>query len=120
MLVRVIGVASVVNKFGRIATDADGKAEKALETVGEASMAEIKRLAPVDTGAYRDSINMGKRKNTVIIGTSAPQGARLEFGFGGPDSLGRIFPVRPQPHFGPVADQIGGRLETELMRELGF
>ena len=83
-------------------------------------MAEIKSLAPVDSGAYRDSINMGQQKNVVIIGTSAPYGARLEFGYGGPDSLGRVFPVNPQPHFGPVADQLGARLETELMRSLGF
>lgn len=120
IFVRIVGATRTINWLLNAREKAAEAAEKASLTVGDAALAEIKRLAPVDTGKYRDSINMGRQGKAVIIGTSEPYGARLEFGFGGPDSMGRVFPVNPQPHFGPVADQLGARLETEIMRELGF
>lgn len=39
-----------------------------------------------------------------FVGTNAPQGPRLEFGFVGVDSLGRHYDQPPYPHFGPAAD----------------
>lgn len=61
------------------------------------------------TGQYRASINAEYRISATdavaSIGTNAPQGRRLEFGFVGPDSLGRIYNQPPFPHFGPAIDK---------------
>lgn len=62
------------------------------------------------TGDYRRSISMSVESTpgstTVIVGTNAPQGRRLEFGFNGVDSLGRSYNQPPFPHFGPALDEI--------------
>lgn len=61
------------------------------------------------TGDYRRSISRQTSRSvgriTVEVGTNAPQGRRLEFGFWGlSDSLGRLFHQPAYPHFGPAAD----------------
>lgn len=64
----------------------------------------------VITGDYRRSIHRDVRLTPggaeVDVGTNAPQGARLEYGFHGTDSLGRSFDQPPRPHFRPAADSI--------------
>lgn len=42
----------------------------------------------------------------AIVGTNKPQGRRLEYGFTGADSLGRVYDQPPFPHVGPAADEI--------------
>lgn len=41
-----------------------------------------------------------------INGTNRDQGRRLEFGFVGADSLGRVYNQPPYPHVGPAVDEI--------------
>lgn len=43
------------------------------------------------------------------IGTNAPQGRRLEFGFTGTDSLGRHYNQPPLAHWRPMADFIDAK-----------
>ncbi|WP_327123006.1 HK97 gp10 family phage protein [Streptomyces sp. NBC_01727] len=43
---------------------------------------------------------------TAIVGTAKPQGRRLEFGFVGPDSLGRVYNQPPYAHVGPAVETI--------------
>lgn len=65
------------------------------------------------TGEYRRSIQMKMEVGplpgdvTSIIGTNAPQGRRLEWGFVEIDSIGRHYNQPPYPHFGPTIDEIG-------------
>lgn len=39
-----------------------------------------------------------------VVGTNKPQARRLEFGFIGADSLGRVYNQPPYPHLGPAVD----------------
>lgn len=76
----------------------------------------------VITGDYRRSIS-GQVIETgprVLgqIGTNAAQGRRLEFGFFGPDSLGRVFAQRPRPHFQPSVGEVGELAVRETTSEL--
>jgi hypothetical protein len=62
------------------------------------------------TGDYRRSISFVLDLTDGVFaeaGTNKPQGRRLEFGFGGTDSLGRHFDQPPFPHFGPAIDRYG-------------
>lgn len=73
------------------------------------------------TGDYRRSIHLqvyaeGFGKVTAAVGTNKPQGARLEFGFAGVDSLGRVYDQPPYPHFGPAFDLIAPRYESAMER----
>ncbi|GAA2084471.1 hypothetical protein GCM10009759_03530 [Kitasatospora saccharophila] len=65
----------------------------------------------VQSGDYRRS--WGTEVRTVpggveaIVGTNRPQAARLEYGFVGADSLGRVYNQPPFPHVGPSVDRVG-------------
>jgi hypothetical protein len=62
------------------------------------------------TGDYRRSwtheISTNGLTVEAIIGTNKPQARRLEFGFVGVDSLGRIYNQPPYPHVGPAVEEI--------------
>ncbi|MFF3272774.1 hypothetical protein ACFYWU_17880 [Streptomyces chrestomyceticus] len=72
----------------------------------------------VITGTYRASwcadVQAAGPVVVAEVGTSAPQGRRLEFGFVGVDSLGRHYAQPPFPHLGPAVDQAGPVLVREL------
>ncbi|MET8956711.1 HK97 gp10 family phage protein [Streptomyces sp. NPDC004129] len=43
---------------------------------------------------------------SAVVGTNKPQARRLEYGYIGPDSLGRIFDQPPYPHVGPAVETV--------------
>lgn len=43
---------------------------------------------------------------TALIGTNAPQGRRLEYGFTGVDAIGRHYDQPPYPHARPALDSV--------------
>lgn len=49
-----------------------------------------------------------------LIGTTAPQGRRLEFGFTGTDRLGRHYNQPPYPHVAPALDAFGRQIDGQL------
>lgn len=77
----------------------------------------------VITGDYRRSISgqvvaIAGSRITGQIGTNAAQARRLEFGFFGPDSLGRQFAQSPRPHFAPAVPEIGALAEREFTEQI--
>jgi hypothetical protein len=52
---------------------------------------------------------------SATVGTDAPQARRLEYGFVGPDRIGRVFNQPPFPHVGPAVD----RTLPEYVQALG-
>jgi hypothetical protein len=60
----------------------------------------------VISGDYRDSWQPTTVRRlpygaACVFGTNQPQGRRLEFGFVGDDSLGRVYDQKPFPHVQP-------------------
>ncbi|MFD9004387.1 hypothetical protein ACFV0T_26100 [Streptomyces sp. NPDC059582] len=74
----------------------------------------------VITGAYRSSWQAHPRGlphgAMCTLGTNAPQGRRLEWGFTGIDSLGRSYDQPPFPHVEPAIPFI----ESTLMASMRF
>lgn len=88
--------------------------------VGEAASAfeqEAKAIVPIDTGLLRDSIHIEHREDTdrrqvmavtpVVEaenpwGIDPPYARRIEYGFVGADSLGRVYNQPPQPYMRPA------------------
>ena len=72
------------------------------------------------TGDYVRAISLsfgadtldGGRAFSADVYTNSAQGARLEYGFIGPDSLGRLFKKSPFPHFMPAADTVEPKFQA--------
>ncbi|MGW5529386.1 hypothetical protein [Streptomyces xanthochromogenes] len=97
---------------------------KAVAHTGELGLARIRggasgRPGPnVITGTYRNSWQSVTTATPYgaqcTIGTNAPQGRRLEFGFVGADARGRVYNQSPFPHVQPALGYIGQTLQSEL------
>lgn len=57
---------------------------------------------------------------TVSVGSDAPQMMRLENGFVGQDSLGRVYEQPPYPHFRPAADEMEATYEEYMAQVVDF
>lgn len=111
-------MATGVNGADQFAADlmaAAAEIEAGNAAVVKATAKELVKLvrerAPVgDTGDYRDSWRtepkIRRGEVTVSVFTEAPQAARLEYGFHGIDSLGRVYDVAPQAHQQPANDVV--------------
>lgn len=117
----MLGAMDVMQRLERIRGEVGTKTETSLEKSASWAQRAVKVLAPVDTGAYRDSIMLEQVGPTHFeIYSDAPYGARLEYGFDGVDSLGRRVSQAPRPHWGPVADVLPGYVVTQLSQELEY
>lgn len=71
------------------------------------------------TGAYRRSwhhtVTVTPTEVSGRVGTSQPQGPRLEYGFVGADRLGRVYNQQPYAHVGPAVE----RTDPEFLVALG-
>lgn len=114
----------LADRLDRAATRVGPVIHRAVTHTGTLGQARIRgnasgRPGPnVITGQYRNSWEVVARSlphgAQCTIGTNAPQGRRLEFGFVGPDSLGRIYNQPPFAHVGPAIDYIGSMLLMEM------
>ena len=72
----------------------------------------------VITGDYRRSIGLVLTNvngvPAAVVGTNAPQGRRLEYGFVGTDSLGRHYNQGPLPHWEPDLERTADELEKAV------
>lgn len=114
-----------------------GKAEAELTAAGlgvlQFGVAEVRRNASgrpgprIVTGNLLGSIRSDWRISGDVfegqIGTNAVYARRLEFGFVGPDSLGRVYNQPPYPFMNPAVPAIRARLiaaSGEAARQVRF
>lgn len=103
--------------------------ERRMRHVATVGVARIRQNASgrpgpnVITGRYRASWRSETRGipngAECTIGTDAPQGRRLEFGFVGPDSLGRVYNQPPFPHVQPALGFIEDTLHEQMRAVAG-
>lgn len=89
----------------------NGNASNAVYTTATQYAGDVAKnsATPVDTGQYRNSIRADKPISenggpVCYVGSPMPQTRRLEFGFVGPDKLGRAYNQAPRPHWRPTFD----------------
>jgi HK97 gp10 family phage protein len=120
-----------VSDLGRFKTDAEKIAASlqkneraAVMAGGMAYQRDVQRIAPVDTGQYRASIRTDAGEDmfrpVALIGTPMPQACRLEYGFFGPDKLGRVYNQKPRPHWRPPFDQNKAQYAAIMIARLGM
>jgi hypothetical protein len=66
------------------------------------------------TGDYRRSWTTRHYGGASTVATNKPQARRLEFGFQGPDRLGRVYNQPPYPHVGPAVDETVPGYQADL------
>lgn len=116
-------MSQVVDYAGRLARAATKvRPDPVAKRLGTILLARTRAYASgrpgpnVITGAYRSSIRVRYEGNPAagtvmaVVGSDAPQAARLEFGFRGVDSLGRKYDQPPFPHFSRALDDIDRQL----------
>ncbi|MFC9736223.1 HK97 gp10 family phage protein [Streptomyces hydrogenans] len=101
-------------------TITSGVAHTAMVGIGHIRANASGRPGPnVITGRYRSSWEPDRGRRIpygaeCTIGTSKPQGRRLEFGFTGYDSIGRYYEQPPFPHVGPAIPVIEATLKDQM------
>jgi hypothetical protein len=75
----------------------------------------------VDFGNYINSIatqlaSSNQTEAFAEVGTGAEQALRLEFGFMGRDSIGRLYNQLPRPHFRPAYDNNIEKIKATIQR----
>ncbi|MFE5296985.1 HK97 gp10 family phage protein [Streptomyces sp. NPDC056632] len=128
--------ASAYSNAGQIAAQFDSRAASTLPQVTaivqhHAMLLETRIKAKASgrpgpnasTGDYRRSwtheVYTDGVTVTATVGTNKPQARRLEYGYVGPDSLGRIFNQPPYPHLGPAVEEIRPLLLSALAGSTG-
>ena len=129
--VHVIGAEDLAAKFRALAEDIKGPALEAATRAAALPVLNQVRITepeggrtPYKTGTYRRSFEMETAEKTaerctVVVGTDAPQARRLEYGFVGPDKLGRVYNQAPRPHIRPALDENRGAAVNEFRAAIG-
>ncbi|MDX2999140.1 HK97 gp10 family phage protein [Streptomyces scabiei] len=114
----------LADKLDHAATRIGPAVARAVQHTGTLGQARIRgnasgRPGPnIITGAYRNSWQADTRRipygAICTLGTRAPQGRRLEFGFTGIDSLGRHYNQPPFPHVQPALPFIEQALRSSM------
>lgn len=75
------------------------------------------------TGTLRRSIHVEPAERTatrvvVAVGTDEPYARRIEYGFNGPDRLGRVFHQPARPYLRPAVDKNRATVKAEVIGAL--
>lgn len=119
----VDGLESLLSAFDEIAKTLQKRQETAVMQAGLAYQHDVQAYPPpVDTGQYRAGIRTELSSEygvpVALIGSPAPQACRLEFGFIGADSLGRIYHQAARPHWRPALDYNREKYQNIIVEEL--
>ena len=129
--VHVIGAGDLAETFRALADDIKGPALEAATRAAALPVLNQVRITepeggrtPYKTGTYRrgwhlETVVKTPERCTVIVGNDQPQGPRLEYGFVGADSLGRVYNQAARPHIRPALDENRGAAVDEFRTAIG-
>lgn len=100
----VTGIDEVIQALQEFEGAIDQEVETALMSSALLVENAAKPLAAYESGTLRRSITHEIQGGDAIVGPSAevPYAARIEFGFSGADSLGRVYNQAAQPYMRPA------------------
>lgn len=122
----VKGGKDLAKAFASLADDIRGPALEAATRAAALPVLNQVRITvpeggrtPYKTGTYRrgwhlETVEKTPERCTVIVGNDQPQGPRLEWGFVGPDKLGRVYNQAARPHIRPALDENRGAAVDEF------
>lgn len=107
----VSGALLVVNDAKGRAPYVTGNLRRSIHVGGEGS---VGGLDGDTTGTDIGGQAVGRNSVEVSVGTNVEYAARLEFGFAGADSLGRVYNQQPRPYLRPALESTRGEVEREI------
>lgn len=133
LTVQLVGVDTVSLRTKALIAAARRGMSDGISEGAQLLVTEAQSIVPVDTGALRDSIHAElvtatDTKIEVAVMPDTPYAARIEFGFVGRDSLGRMYHNVAQPYMRPafdnkqdevrqtIKDHVIEELDTEMSR----
>lgn len=137
--VRIEGSESLTRKLRALGDAVSGRTlERAVVAGALIIQNAAKQRAPYRTGTLRRSIHIGGRTDLatdyqkapdvpdldpprvgahdveVYVGTNLEYARRIEYGFNGADSLGRVYNQAAQPYLRPAVDENSGAVQQEV------
>jgi Bacteriophage HK97-gp10, putative tail-component len=99
-----ITVVTKFNNLGKLATSLSSNCADVSEETADDIVEDAQRRVPVDTGALQESIHKEPGGIGWLVVATEPYAARIEFGFNGTDSLGRLYHQAARPYLTPAAE----------------
>ena len=88
-------------------------------SIRRSSLGDTARDSPIDKGTYTRAWAVERHgAYERLVYNPRPQARRLELGFQGADSLGRVYDQRGRPHLGPAMEVPGVQRLREGMARL--
>lgn len=113
----VAGALIIQNEAKRRAAYRTGTLRRSIHIGGHTDLAsdyqkppDVPELPPPDVGAHDVE---------VYVGTNLEYARRIEYGFQGADSLGRVYNQAAQPYLRPALDENGAAVRQEIAEALG-
>lgn len=109
-------------KLNRVSQLMEQEREDAIVRHGEALLEAVRRHASgrpgpnVVTGAYLGAMVLTFRDGGAYVSNPSPQSNRLEHGYVGVDSLGRLYNQPPFPHFAPALAEVRKEFVSDLAK----
>ncbi len=107
-------------KLGKVSRLMEQEREDVIIRHGQELLDAVRRHASgrpgpnVVTGAYIGAMVLTYRDGGAYVSNPSPQTNRLEYGFVGVDSLGRLYNQPPLPHFAPALAEVRTKFIADL------
>ena len=112
-------VRVISNRLGKMQTTLRSKAGDMSKDTADAIVEDARQRVHVVTGALRDSIQAREEGIGYVVEATMPYAAREEYGFHGPDALGRVYAFPGHPYLTPAAEAQRAPFLGRLKRALG-
>ena len=108
------------NELPRIAREIAPRVHAELTAAGRNMEKDAKTRVPVRTGRLRNSIHSAVNDMTVDLYATEPYAARIEYGFHGADSRGRVYHQAGRPYLVPALEREKAQLIERIKRVFGL
>lgn len=109
------GIDVVASQFSRSAVNVSTGVASLRRHYAHLLATRAAALAPRRTGHYASTF----QSDDDSAWTDEPYAARLEYGYHGPDSLGRLFSQGPRAHWGPATDATEEQFDNAVFALIG-
>lgn len=114
------GLDRLLKKINRTPSLLERELDEAVQRYGHALLEAVRRHASgrpgpnAVTGAYRNAMVLEFRDGGAFVSNQSEQTRRLEYGFVGVDSLGRMYNQPPYPHFAPALAEVRPKFRADV------
>ncbi len=119
-MTEIRGLTELKQAFSGLSKQFEQRMRTAIKMTANAYKSDVQDIAPYRSGTLRRSIHVEMVSNdTALVGTDLEYARRLEYGFAGADSLGRVYNQQARPYFRPPIDKYIDKYRAIFTEEMG-